>query len=169
MRLCDEYLARKGISVDYAPHVKRGFAYFRGGDRLLSIEWSDPGAHPGYYEFSECVLEKRCRVLSSRRVEWDEYEASLVSWRRAEEVVLERALVFDLTWRYFMRRHESLLMSIFPLAQLHATVDPLNTSRVLGCTHVLEALAERSPEASDFWHSRALDILSLYCHWIGRL
>lgn len=169
MRLCEEYLARRGIKVDYAPHVRRGFAYFRGGERLLSIEWSEAGAHPGYYEFSECVLETRCRILSSRRVEWDEYEERLVSWRRAEEVVQDKASVFDLTWRYFMRRHESVLMRSFSLSELHATMDPANPSRLIGCASVLEALVESSPEAADFWHSRAFDIVSLYCGWIARL
>lgn len=169
MRLCDEYLVRSGIEVDYAPHVRKGFVYFRGGERLLSIEWNEAGAHPGYYEFSECVLETRCRVLSSRRVEWEDYEGEIVSWRRSEDVVLNRAEVFDLTWRYFLRRHESVLMCRIPLSDIHATIDAGNPSRLIDCARVLEVLYEREPEAARFWHSRAFDIVSLYCHWIGSL
>lgn len=169
MRLCDEYLVRNGIEVNYARYIRRGFVYFRGGERLLSIEWNESGAHPGYYDLSECVLETRCRVLSSRRVEWDEYEERLVEWRRSEDIVLDKSLIFDLTWSYFLRRHESVLIREFPLSQIHATIDRRNESRLLECARVLEVLSERAPKAADFWHSKAFDIVSLYCHWIGSL
>jgi hypothetical protein len=170
MRLCDEYLARMGVKADYAVHVGKGFVYYEGGSRLLSVRWEQAGPHPGFYELSECVLETRCRILRSERVEWDEYEGRLLDWKSsAGELVSDKTKVFDLTWQYFIRRHESELMGLFPLSRIHATIDPSNRSRIVGCAELLDVLAERSPHISDFWHSRAFEIVSLYCHWLVRL
>jgi hypothetical protein len=170
MRLCDEYLYRRGLKIDYAVHVGKGFVYFGGGSRLLSIRWEQIGPHPGFYELSECVLDTRCRVLRSERVEWDDYEARLVEWKAsAGEIVSDRTRVFDLTWRYFLRRHEEDMLALFPLSVLHSTIDPSSRSRLVACADVLESLEERLPRAAEFWHSRAFDIVSRYCHWLARI
>jgi hypothetical protein len=170
MRLCEEYLARRGVEVEYAVHVRKGFVYFEGGSRLLAIRWEQAGPHPGFYEFSECSLESRCRVLRSDRVEWDDYESRLVEWKSSVGgVVADKGRIFDLTWQYFLRRHESDLIRLFPLSEIHATLDPSNRSRAVQCMGMLDSLARTLPRAAEFWHSRAFDIISLYCHWLVRL
>ena len=170
MRLCEEYLHRIGIKADCAVHVRRGFLYFDGGERLLSISWNEVGPHPGFYEFSECSLDTRCRVLSSERVDWEDYESHLISWKAsAGGVVFDKARVFDLTWQYFLRRHEEVIMGALPLSMIHSTIDPSNKSRIVDCMSLVESLSSVAPEASEFWRSRAFDIISLYCHWLARL
>lgn len=170
MRLCEEYIHRRGIKVDCAVHVRRGFLYFGNGDRLLSISWSQVGPHPGFYEFSECSLDTRCRVLSSERANWEEYESRLISWKsHAEGIVFDKARVFDLTWQYFLRRHEAVIMDAVPLSFIHSTIDPSNKSRLVDCMSLVEALSPIAPEVSEFWRSRAFDIISLYCYWLARL
>lgn len=170
MRLCDEYLLRNSISPNYARHVQKGFLYFEGGSRLLCVEWVVHGVHPGFYEMSECVLARTCRTLSSERVEWDEYESHLVSWMgAARDPVFDKTRVFDLTWQYFLRRHEDCLLGLVPLSEIHKTVDEGNSSRLVDCMDVLERISVVRPEASDFWRSRAFDIVSLYCYWMNDL
>ena len=170
MRLCDEYLNRRGLKINYAVHVEKGFVYFGRESRLLSIRWEQIGPHPGFYEFSECVLDQRCRVLRSDRVEWDDYETSLLNWKTsAGEIVSDKTKVFDLTWQYFLRRHEEDMFALFPLSVLHSTIDPSNRFRLIACANVLESLETRLPSAADFWHSRAFDIVSCYCHWLSRI
>jgi hypothetical protein len=170
MRLCEEYLCRKGLKVECAVHVRKGFVYFEGGAKLLSIRWEQAGAHPGFYGLSECALERRCRVLRSERVEWEDYEARLIEWKSsAGDILSDRTRIFDLTWQYFLRRHESDLVGLFPLSALHATIDPSNRSRPVQCAELLEAVGRRLPHAAEFWHSRAFDVISSYCHWLVRL
>lgn len=170
MRLCEEYLVRNSLKPRHARHTRRGFLYFEGGEKLLCIEWMEVGAHPGLYEFSECHLGRRCRTLSAEKVLWDDYESRLLSWKGSSAgIVFERDRVFSLTWEYFMRRHEDSLLGSFPLSRIHSTVDPSNPSRLLDCMSLLDDLQSRDPQAADFWHSRAFDIVHLYCHWAAEL
>lgn len=170
MRLCDEWLARNSISPRHARHVKKGFLYFDGGSKLLAIEWMSPGTHPGFYEVSECVLGKICSVLSSRRVDWEEYEDHLVSWMsRASGPVFDKTAVFDLTWRYFIRRHEDSLMSMLPLSEVYKTVDADNPSRLVDCMALVDGLASSAPRIAEFWNSRAFEVVAQYCHWMCEL
>jgi hypothetical protein len=136
----------------------------------LSIRWEQVGPHPGFYDLSECVLETKCRVIRSDRVEWDDYEERLLSWKSSVvEIVSDKTKIFDLTWQYFLRRHESEFLHLFPLSDIHATIDPSNKSRLVRCADFLESLSNRCSQLSNFWHSRAFEIVSLYCHWLVRL
>lgn len=170
MRLCDEWLERNAITPGHARHVKKGFLYFEGGSKLLAIEWMSPGAHPGFYEISECVLGRRCKTLSSTRVDWEEYEDALVSWfAQAQRPVFDKSAVFDLTWQYFVRRHEDAIMSAVPLSEVHRTVDPCNASRLVDCMALVDKFSCLSPTLADFWMGRAFEVISLYCHWMREL
>jgi hypothetical protein len=170
LRLCDEYLLRNSLEPRCARHVHKGFLYFEEGRRLLCIEWANHGPHPGFYEFSECELGRRCRTLSLKRVQWEEYESHLVSWvGSASGLVFDKTKVFDLTWQYFLRRHEDSLVGLVPLSEIYGTADENNPSRLVDCMALLERVSVVLPEAVKFWHSRAFDIVSLYCHWLGGL
>lgn len=170
MRLCEEYLRRVGIDPNHARHVNRGFLYYDGGERLLSIEWTVHGPHPGFYEISECSLGRSCKRLSTARVEWDDYERHLFSWMSsARDPVFDKVMVFDLTWQYFLRKFEDSIVGLFPLSEVFRTVDPSNGSRMVDCVAMVENLSFMDPPAAKFWHSKAFDIISLYCHWMARL
>lgn len=167
MRLSEEYLLRNSLNPRHARHVARGFLYFQDGRRLLSIEWVAHGPHPGFYEVSECVLERVCRTLSSARVEWDEYESYLVDWRsRATDLVFDKQKIFDLTWRYFLRRHESVILGVLPLSCILKTIDESNPQRIVDCLGMVERLDALDSSLSGFWRSRAFEVVSLYCHWM---
>lgn len=170
MRLFEEYMERNCPGALYARRVEKGFLYFDSGARLLVIEWMSPERHPGFYEFSECELTRRCRTVSSRRVEWDEYESYVRGWMSTERAaVFDRGVVFDLTWQYFLRRHEGDILGAAPISQVYKTVDESNDSRLLDCFGLLETISSRAPSAVDFWRSRAFQIVSLYCHWMSLL
>ena len=170
MRLYEEYISRHGFRTNGAKHVRKGYVYFRGGLELLSIRWIEVGPHPGFYEFSECVLGTSCRVRKSHKVVWDESEIRLAELvRRAGSVVSEPSFVFSLTWEYFVRRHEELLSGSFSLSEIVATLNPLNPDRLLSSMDMLERLAQISPASSNFWHSRAFAVIDTYCYWAAEL
>jgi len=170
MRLSEEYMLRNGASSNYARHVRRGFLYFDGGASLLSVSWIDSGVHPGHYEFSQCVLDKRCRSVRSESVAWEDYESRLLAWLGEDRTpVFERSLVFDLTWQYFVRRHQGELSRRFSLSELFATVDKMNPSRAVDCMTLVESLSAAEPAVADFWRRRAFVIIDSYCWWVSSL
>lgn len=170
MRLCEEYLLKNSLRPNHARHVGKGFLYFEGGSKLLAIEWVSPLPHPGYYEISECVLNHRCHKLKSVRVDWDEYESHLLSWLSPERsLVFDRSEVFDLTWQYFLRRHEDVLLEALPISSIYKTVDEKNATRPVDCLDLVERIESSKPEVSAFWKNRAFDVVSLYCYWMRDL
>lgn len=170
MRLCDEYVARLGLNPRHARHQSKGFLYFEGGARVLSTLWVDGGSRPGHYEFNECVLESRCRVLKSHTVQWDDYEGWFLSWATPERgPVFERLKVFDLTWEYFVRRHQTDLASSFRLEQIHGTIGPSSPGRAVARAELIRSMDSACPAAAGFWRSRAMDIVSFYLYWVGHL
>lgn len=167
MRLCEEYLLRNSLAPRCARHVTKGFLYFEGGARLLAIEWIQPSPRPGFYEVSECELGRTCRTLSSTRVEWDDYESHVAAWAAAASgAVFDKRKVFDLTWQYFLRRHERDLVGTVAVSDIYRTVDDSNDSRLVDCFDLLESLSARAPAVAEFWRSRAFQIVSLYCYWM---
>jgi len=170
VRLCEEYLLRNSLRPNHARHVDRGFLYFEGGSKLLAIEWVSPLPHPGYYEISECVLKRQCHKINSIRVEWNEYESHLLSWiSRGRDPVFDKSEVFDLTWHYFLRRHEETLLDALPVSSIYKTVDDNNPSRIVDCLDLVERIEPLKPEVSAFWKNRAFDVISLYCYWMRDL
>lgn len=168
MRLCEEYLLRNSLDPKHARHVPKGFLYFEGGQRLLCIEWANHGPHPGFYEISECELGKTCKTLRSHRVQWEDYETHILSWlEQGRSPVFDKTKIFDLTWQYFMRRHEKDVAGLLPLSEIYKTLDVENPSRLVDCLSLIERLSVDRPHAADFWRKRAFDIVSLYCHWMN--
>lgn len=170
MRLCEEYLQRNSLRLNYAKCVSRGFLYFDGGSKLLSIQWVSPLPHPGYYEISECVLGRSCHKLKSDRVEWNEYEPYLLSWLHQERnIVFDKSSVFDLTWNYFLRRNEKVMLDTFPVSHIYKTIDKDNSSRIMDCVELVHRLDALKPEVANFWRNRAFDLVALYCYWFADL
>jgi hypothetical protein len=170
VRLVEEYISRHGLNFRGALHVRKGFVYSRGGSELLSIYWNEVGPHPGFYVISECVLDTACRVRRSHKVVWDEYEALLIDLVKSSgPIISDRNAVFNLTWEYFVRRHESLLAGFVPLSRLIRTLDPSNPSRLVECMELLENLGDASPAALSFWNSKAFSLIESYCYWAADL
>lgn len=168
MRLCEEYLLRNSLDPKCSRHVRKGFLYFDGGLKLLCIEWANLGPHPGFYEISECVLGRTCTTLRSTRVDWEEYEAHILSWLEGgKNPVFDKTMVFDLTWQYFIRRHEKDIVGLMPLSDIYRTLDEGNDSRLVDCFGLLERISVARPQVAEFWRTRAFDIVSLYCHWMN--
>jgi hypothetical protein len=63
MLLCDEYALRNEIPVCPIKFVKKGFGFFGENNNLLVIKWIQNGPSPGYYEISECNLEKTIKTI----------------------------------------------------------------------------------------------------------
>lgn len=170
MRLYEEYLHRSGLRPLHARHQRKGFLYFNDGDLLLSLSWINSGNHPGYYDFCECKLDTKCRIIKSHRVDWDEYESWFISWlSTSRKIIFDKKKIFDLTWEYFLRRNEDSLIGSISLSEIYSTIDPHNPHRLLNRFELLDKMRDRNQAVADFWHSRALDIVSLYCHWVAEL
>jgi len=168
-RLCEDYLVRNGSKGACVRYVGRGFVYFEGGGRLLSVRWIEAGSHPGFYEFEECLLGRSQRVLSSTRVVWDDYESFFGDWilRQGDGIVLGRADVFRLSWAYFLRRSERFLIKNFPLSDIYGTVEGPDADAFSNCLGLVERIQRVDRSVSAVWEREALGIVSNYCFWIG--
>jgi len=170
VRLCEEYYKRNGLSFPHARHETKGFVFFNGGRDLLSIRWTQPGPHPGSYEISECVLESRIRSTKNSSVSWDEYEDFMQGWVSSNEGIVSCSTkVFDLSWQYFIRRNEKILAKNYDPVEIYATVDEDNPSRMASASVLLSTMQSKNPVEFNFWHSKAINIISSYSYWTAEL
>lgn len=168
MRLCDEYVQRMGLPKLILRHASKFFLFFNDGDRLLSCRWIHSSNSCGYYEFSECILEKNVKVVRKESVEWDCYEDFLFGWLSSHRgFVFSKDKIFDLSWVFFVRRHDHFLASNFDPAKIYDSLDASNDNRIIVALELVEKISNLNVEAYDFWNSRAGEIISRYAHWFS--
>lgn len=167
MRLCEEYAQRKSLIRKYVIHSSKGFVYFEGGRKILTLLWCQDGIHPGFYQFSECLLKDRIVTLNTHEVSWGDYESWLTEWKKSKsDIVFCRDFIFRLTWEYFLRRNEVPIMEEFPLSVIFPTLDENNPSRVADAIDLVDRISLKNIHVSKFWHEKAFEVVSKYMYWI---
>lgn len=168
MLLCDEYALRNKIPAYPIKFVKKGFAFFGHNNNLLVIKWIQNGTSPGYYEISECDLAKSIKTIKLNNVDWEEYEQFLKNWSGNNSIITDREKIFNLTWEYFIRRHEEFLLSNYGPYEIYPTIDNENKNRILDSLLFLEKISKHK-FIFDFWNNKLSEVISLYCYWIAKI
>jgi hypothetical protein len=166
MLLFEEYAGRKQIKIGPIKFVKKGFAFFGEKNYLFVIKWMQHGPHPGFYEISECSLEKRIRTIKVNNVHWEEYESFILNWKQKNKIIFDKKTIFFLSWEYFIRKNDRFFSENYTPDQVFPTVDENNPNRMLDCFDFLEHISKKHPDISNFWHNKLSEIISLYCHWL---
>lgn len=161
MRLCEEYVSRKGLAPYAYKRAEKCFLLYKDQRSVLVIKWTSPGPHPGDYEFSECSLEKVPRVLNSERVSWEDYEPFIRDRILPRDIVSGRQEVFRRSWEFFLRRNDDFLAANFDPVEVRKTLDD-----VVLAMSFLDKVGLVSPKVRDFWWTKAGEMANKYAFWI---
>ena len=169
MLLCDEYSTRHNLPINQVKFVKKGFAFFGQKNDLLVIKWRQEGPHPGFYEISECALEKRIRTIKVDNVSWEDYEYFIRSWKQKNKIITDKNSIFLLAWEYFIRKNDKFFSENCDIEEVFKTLDETNENRIVDCVYFLEKLSTRHSNIANFWHDKLSDIVFSYCYWLNHL
>lgn len=166
MLLCEEFATRNLLPVPKIRFVKKGFAFFGENNFLLVIKWMQNGPGPGFYEVSECSLEKNIRTIKVNNINWDEYKEFIQNWSASEQIVTDRKKIFNLTWEYFIRRNENFFLKKFGPEKIFSTIDCDNSNRIYDSISILEEISKIDKSVYDFWNAKLSEVIYLYCYWL---
>lgn len=169
MLLRDEYCLRNNISLAKVKFIKKGFAFFGEQNLLLVIKWIQEGNHPGFYEISECSLEKRIITLEIKNIMWEEYENYIINWASSHSIITNREVIFNLIWEYFIRKNEDFFIKNYTIDEIFKTIDEKNSDRVLSCIQLLDDISLKNKNIYNFWVEKLTEVINLYCHWLAKM
>jgi hypothetical protein len=168
MLLRDEFLTRNRIFTTNVKFVKKGFAFFGENNDLLVIKWTSQGLSPGFYEISECILDKYIRTIKVNNIEWEDYENFLKNWALSNSIVTDKKIIFNLTWEYFIRKNESFLLQNYNHDEIFKTIDENNNNRMFDSMMFLDKISKHK-SLFDFWNEKLTEVISCYCYWIASI
>lgn len=168
MLLCDEFCVKNKIPICPIKFVKKGFAFFGQNNNLLVIKWIQNGPSPGFYEISECCLEKSIKTIKVDNVNWEEYEKFLKDWTQTHSILKDKKEIFYLTWEYFIRKNENFLLENYGPYEIYCTIDKENKNRILDSMIFLEKISKHK-SIFDFWNDKLSEVISLYSYWLAEI
>lgn len=167
MFLFEEYAIRNKIIPEKLKYIKKGFAFFDEDNKLFVIKWMD--ANPGFYEISECFLEKCIKTNKLENISWEDYEYYLLEWASKNKIETDKKKVFNLTWEYFVRRNDFFLMKNYGPLEVFPTIDDHNPNRILDSIKLLEKISLKNKNIYDSWNNKISEVINLYCYWLAEI
>jgi len=166
MFLCDEYASRCNLQLPKIKHVKKGFAFTK-QNYLLVIKWLQDGPGPGFYEISECLLEKRIKTHKINNIMWEEYPGFISHWSSCNSILINKNDIFFLIWEYFIRKNENIFLENYNHNSIFRTINKENPDRVVDCMYFLDEISKKHKSIYDFWNQKLSEVITLYCYWLS--